>query len=665
MQIKQLGLDGVDIRLDDGKAWQGSTALLSLENVEAVSGYENLQNLKQKRAELESRYYAAKTRHAEYPDDAEAYEALFEASKQRGEALQEIHDIEEQLYNMMEGMYEQTSRGKLTTRQAEGYRLIERGLLNEARAVLDYDAIISESRHTEELAEQTAKRAQDSVNELMQLKDVNATLLDLDGVDACYKEAVRLEEKYNLPRRAVISLNPIETDYLSFLIYQYRHDEAAELGERLRAYYRNPENRDRLENMSYVLNLLGVIYYETHRMAESEEALNAALEIRRARTEGDPNAIAKDIAIVYNNLGNMLNASRRFDEAIRAHQSALEIRKRLADCDPDKYEEYLGYTYVNLGSVYNNIGEEKANEATDVYVAAKDIFARLSVKKPDPYEEFLSVCYCNLGVSYTRLERFTEAEKLFNSALGIQQKRADINPGIYEPRVVNSYIDLGLLYITTKRHSDAEECYSSAIKLLKRLAARTPEAFEPDLAKCYFNMSEVYTATERYFEAETALNEAIRLFDKYSLSNPACAERAVGARKALDSLKEAQRLTSGAFSGLSQEEKKIAVLLADGLTRREIIRKLSISATDYDQHEKAIREKLELMGEADPVVATAVSEYKLTKRETEILRCLRRGMSNDEIAAELYLSEETVRKHMNNLMRKLPPEKRKNITEWV
>ena len=42
MQLNQLGLDGVDVHLEDGKAWQGSTVLLSLENVEAVSGYENL-----------------------------------------------------------------------------------------------------------------------------------------------------------------------------------------------------------------------------------------------------------------------------------------------------------------------------------------------------------------------------------------------------------------------------------------------------------------------------------------------------------------------------------------------------------------------------------------------------------------------------------------------
>ena len=456
MQIKQLNLDGVDIHLEDGKAWQGNTVLLSLENVEAVSGYENLQNLKQKRAELESRYYAAKTRHAENPDDADAYEAYFEASKQRGEAIQEIRDIEAQLFHMMEGMYEQTSHGKLTTRQAEGYRLIERGLLNEARAVLDFDAIISESRHHEELAEQAAKRAQDSVDELMQLKDVNATLLDWDAVDACYREAVRLEEKHDLPLKAAINLDPFETDYIIFLIMQYRHDEATALSEKLLRRFENPESQTTDGYKSLLYNYLGIVYSETQRMDESEQMLKKSLALRLARTEGPQAIIEKDIAVAYNSLGNTYYHSGQFDNAVNAHLSALEIRKKLAEYDPARYEEYLGYTYVNLGCVYNDIGDEKAYEAACIFSGAVEIFKKLAVNKPDPYEEYLSVCYYNLGAVYTRLDRFEEAEEQFCSALEIQKKKADADPGVYEPRVAETYIDRGRLCFSAKRYTDAE-----------------------------------------------------------------------------------------------------------------------------------------------------------------------------------------------------------------
>ena len=663
MQIKQLNLDGVDIHLEDGKAWQGNTVLLSLENVEAVSGYENLQNLKKKRAELESRYYAAKTRHAENPDDADAYEAFFEASKQRSEALQEIRDVEAQLYHMMEGMYEQTANGKLTTRQAEGYRLIERGLLNEARTVLDFDAIISESRHHEELAEQAAKRAQDSVNELMQLKDVNATLLDWDAVDACYKEAVRLEEKYDLPLKAAINLDPAETDYLSFLIYQYRHSEAMEIGERLIKHFEMPGSGVADEYRSLLCNYLGIVYYETHRIPESENMLRRALSIRKARTDGDPDAIAKDIAIVYNNLGNMYNTAQRYEEAIQAHEAALEIRKRLVESNPDAFTEYLAYTYTNLGDVYNET--KRYDEAVGLMLLAKDIFKELAVIKPVPHLEFLADCYCNLGISYTRSCRFAEAEKQLGLALEIQKEQAENDPGIYEPRVAKTYSDFGRLYISAKRYADAEESYNIALKMLKRLAERTPDAFETELARYFMDLSELYSEVERFPEAENALSNAITLYSKYAQENPSCAEKAADATKALDSMKEAQRLSRGASDMLTQEEKEVALLLTEGMTRRDIARKLHIDVSDVAEHEKSVKKKLNLMGTPDPVIAAIVTEYKLTKRETEVLYCFRRITGIDEIAAELFLSEETVRGHVRNLLYKLPVTRREKIPEWL
>ena len=43
----------------------------------------------------------------------------------------------------------------------------------------------------------------------------------------------------------------------------------------------------------------------------------------------------------------------------------------------------------------------------------------------------------------------------------------------------------------------------------------------------------------------------------------------------------------------------------------------------------------------------------LTTRETDVLRCLARGMSNDEIGDELYISPLTVKTHVSNLLGKL------------
>ena len=44
---------------------------------------------------------------------------------------------------------------------------------------------------------------------------------------------------------------------------------------------------------------------------------------------------------------------------------------------------------------------------------------------------------------------------------------------------------------------------------------------------------------------------------------------------------------------------------------------------------------------------------QLTERETEVLRCMARGATNNEIAAALHLSEATVKTHVGNIFTKL------------
>jgi len=43
----------------------------------------------------------------------------------------------------------------------------------------------------------------------------------------------------------------------------------------------------------------------------------------------------------------------------------------------------------------------------------------------------------------------------------------------------------------------------------------------------------------------------------------------------------------------------------------------------------------------------------LTKRETEIMHLIAKGCTNKQIAAKLFISEETVKMHVKNIFRKL------------
>jgi DNA-binding CsgD family transcriptional regulator len=118
-------------------------------------------------------------------------------------------------------------------------------------------------------------------------------------------------------------------------------------------------------------------------------------------------------------------------------------------------------------------------------------------------------------------------------------------------------------------------------------------------------------------------------------------------------------------AGLSPDEIKIALLLIEGGAQRDTYRKLRMSAVEFDKRVKTIREKVTGISHSDAVIAAVATKYKLTKRETDMLKMLRHNKSNEDIAGELFLSQETIRTHIRNLMAKIPVENRNEISGWI
>jgi DNA-binding NarL/FixJ family response regulator len=69
-----------------------------------------------------------------------------------------------------------------------------------------------------------------------------------------------------------------------------------------------------------------------------------------------------------------------------------------------------------------------------------------------------------------------------------------------------------------------------------------------------------------------------------------------------------------------------------------------------------------LPGLADPVPA---STHALSSRELEVVRAVARGLSNREVAKELWISEQTVKFHLTNVYRKLGLTGRVDAVRWA
>jgi DNA-binding NarL/FixJ family response regulator len=90
-------------------------------------------------------------------------------------------------------------------------------------------------------------------------------------------------------------------------------------------------------------------------------------------------------------------------------------------------------------------------------------------------------------------------------------------------------------------------------------------------------------------------------------------------------------------------------LLAPDVTRRVISRATTASVPVVDETVPA----------ADTTLAG------LTERETEVLRLLGRGLSNAEIAGQLFVGEATVKTHVSNVLQKLGVRDRIQAVVWA
>jgi len=55
----------------------------------------------------------------------------------------------------------------------------------------------------------------------------------------------------------------------------------------------------------------------------------------------------------------------------------------------------------------------------------------------------------------------------------------------------------------------------------------------------------------------------------------------------------------------------------------------------------------------------------LTEREPDVVRLVARGLTNEELSAQLYVTRSTVKTHLANVQRKLAARNRVEIAAWV
>lgn len=124
--------------------------------------------------------------------------------------------------------------------------------------------------------------------------------------------------------------------------------------------------------------------------------------------------------------------------------------------------------------------------------------------------------------------------------------------------------------------------------------------------------------------------------------------------------------TSAEMARLTPREREVLTLMARGLSNADVARELFISEATVTTHIARVMMKLGVGEKTQAVAAfyqlTAQSEQhthipaeieQLTPREKEVLILVAEGLSNSDVAAQLSISEVTVRTHLARVLTKL------------
>lgn len=158
-----------------------------------------------------------------------------------------------------------------------------------------------------------------------------------------------------------------------------------------------------------------------------------------------------------------------------------------------------------------------------------------------------------------------------------------------------------------------------------------------------------WSANRSYAKAEDAAREALRQEEVFAVTRTDCSARTMLAHVLLTrGHGEDAMEVFKPFLDETAEGNLAGFLMRDSPFIVPLLRR----AHEKRMQRAHVERVLELLGEPLEVVASPKGEA-LSERELEVLRVMAEGLSNKEIASRLFVSEATVKTHVQHVMRKL------------
>lgn len=438
-----------------------------------------------------------------------------------------------------------------------------------------------------------------------------------DIIDAAYTISEKLEFETGMAN--CLDIKGVNTRYQhDYLTSIKLHKEALE-------HYKKSWN-----TASYIKNLnnLGVSY---RRLNIEEEALKYYMEALKLAQE--PEHI-KSKAIAFNGIGNAYVTLNKYDDAIKYFKLALDMEKL------GESERGMGYNYSNLGEAYMY----KKQYDTAFYYHNKSL--EIANKSKNIYDK--AIIYSSLGLMFQHRGDLGKALDYYIKSIPILTKNKS-------KRLLSfSLINTGMVYQQLNNFDKAEENIKSGLAIAIDIGSKE------NIVLGYQALSDLLESKGKFkdglkeYKLMTVYRDSI--FNIQSENNIAAMEIKYDSEKKDEQIKQLN------LDNQIQKSEIITQFLTMGLLVFGILFFIFYNRLRLKNNSLeiiAMRHKIEVylkeLSELkhDENFNDSGQDYGLSKREREVLNYIAKGMTNQEIAVEMFISLSTVKTHTKNIFEKL------------